>query len=85
MYIQDGKRVTGNKTINGKSYTFGQYGVTTAPPPERKYLTYTVQAGDSFWSIARKYKVSMFEMTKVNGKTIFSVILFNEELRIPYI
>lgn len=83
MYIQDGNRTTGKKTVDGKSYEFDQYGVTTAVPPERKYLTYTVQAGDSFWGIAWKHKVSMFKLAAANGKNIFSIIHAGDELKVP--
>lgn len=42
MYYENGKPVTGKKTIDGTTYTFDQYGVTADVPKNRKYGTYTV-------------------------------------------
>lgn len=36
--------------------------------------TYTVQSGDSWWSIANRYGMSMYELASRNGKTIYSML-----------
>ncbi len=36
--------------------------------------TYTVQPGDSWWSIAAKYGLSMYTLAARNGRTIYSVL-----------
>lgn len=37
-------------------------------------LVLNTEAAEGFWAIARKYKISMFKLEKVNGKTILSTI-----------
>lgn len=83
MYFEDGKAVTGKKTIDGTTYEFDQYGVTAILPKDRRFTLYTVQKGDSFWAIASKYKVNIFELVSLGGKTIFSMIHPGDELKIP--
>ena len=36
--------------------------------------TYTVQSGDSWWSIANRYGMSMYTLASRNGKTIYSML-----------
>ena len=43
---------------------------------------YTVRFGDSFWSIASKYGISMYTLAANNGKTIYSLIYPGESLYI---
>ncbi|MFR0561882.1 LysM peptidoglycan-binding domain-containing protein, partial [Lacticaseibacillus paracasei] len=43
---------------------------------------YTVRSGDSFWSIASKYGISMYTLAANNGKSIYSVIHPGESLYI---
>ncbi|WP_270740271.1 LysM peptidoglycan-binding domain-containing protein [Lacticaseibacillus paracasei] len=43
---------------------------------------YTVQSGDSFWSIASKYGISMYTLAANNGKSIYSLIYPGESLYI---
>lgn len=47
------------------------------------YNTYTVKKGDSFWKISQKYKCSMYELAKINNKTIKDIIYPGEVLKIP--
>ena len=54
MYYENGMPVTGEKEIDGSTYTFDQYGVTKDVPKNLQYTTCTVQEGDSFWTIAAK-------------------------------
>ncbi|RDF86019.1 LysM peptidoglycan-binding domain-containing protein [Lacticaseibacillus paracasei] len=44
--------------------------------------TYTVQSGDSWWSIAYRYGMSMYTLASNNGKSIYSVIHPGDVLRV---
>ncbi len=43
---------------------------------------YTVQSGDSWWSIANRYGMSMYTLAARNGKTIYTVIHPGDKLTI---
>ncbi|MDF2672300.1 MAG: hypothetical protein K0R09_565 [Clostridiales bacterium] len=47
------------------------------------YKTYTVKKGDCFWSIARKFKVNIYTLLKLNNKSISSIIRPGTVLKIP--
>ncbi|MFD1429706.1 LysM peptidoglycan-binding domain-containing protein [Lacticaseibacillus mingshuiensis] len=55
---------------------------TTSVPSVSSGSTYTVQSGDSWWSIAYKYGMSMYTLAANNGKTISSVIYPGDVLRV---
>lgn len=82
MYYENGKPVIGKKDIGGTTYTFDQYGVTTDVPKNLRYTTYTVQKGDSFWSISRKLGCPMSELERLNNKSRFSLIFPDDVLRV---
>lgn len=44
--------------------------------------TYTVQSGDSWWSIANRYGMSMYTLAAHNGKTIYSMLHPGDKLTI---
>ena len=83
MFYENGRPVTGTKTIDGTSYTFDANGETADVPKNLTYGTYTVQKGDSFWSIASKYKCSSFELARINDKSIFSILHSGDVLKVP--
>ena len=83
MYFKDGKPLTGKQDIDGATYTFDQYGVTADVPKNLRYTTYTVQKGDSFWSISRKLGCPMSELERLNNKSRFSLIFPGDVLRVP--
>ena len=83
MYYENGKAVTGKKTIGGVSYTFDQYGVINDTPKDLTYGMHTVVKNESWWSIASKYKCSMFELARINNKTIFSMLYVGDTLKVP--
>ncbi|WP_099469664.1 InlB B-repeat-containing protein [Konateibacter massiliensis] len=83
MYYESGKPVTGKKDIDGSSYTFDQYGVTADIPKNLRYTTYTVQRGNSFWSISRKLNCTMSELERLNNKSRFSLIRPGDVLWVP--
>ncbi len=83
MYYENGKPVIGKKDIDGSTYTFDQYGVTSDVPKNLRYTTYTVQKGDSFWSIARKPGCTMSELERLNNKSRFSILYPGDVLRVP--
>nr|DAH12751.1 MAG TPA: Cpl 1 lysin [Caudoviricetes sp.] len=47
---------------------------TSAQAKQTATGTYTVQSGDSWWSIANRYGMSMYTLAARNGKTIYTVI-----------
>lgn len=83
MYYENGKPIIGKKDIGGTTYTFDQYSVTTDVPKSRTYATYTVQRGDNFWAIARKFNCTMAELERLNNKSRFSLIHPGDVLRVP--
>lgn len=44
--------------------------------------TYTVKPGDSWWSIANRYGMSMYALASRNGKTIYSMLYPGDRLTI---
>lgn len=44
--------------------------------------TYTVQSGDSWWSIATRHGMSMYALASCNGKTIYSMLHPGDKLTI---
>lgn len=62
----------------GESYGSRSSGYTS--PVSRTY--YTVLSGDSFWSIASRYGISMYTLAANNGKSIYSLIYPGESLYI---
>ncbi len=52
-------------------------------PPEASVAWHTIRAGDTLWSIARKYGTSIDMITKLNGMTRKSVLLPGKRLKVP--
>lgn len=44
--------------------------------------TYTVKSGDSWWAIANRYGISMYTLTSMNGKSIYSTIYPGQVLKV---
>lgn len=55
---------------------------TSAQAKQTTAGTYTVQSGDSWWSIAAKHGLSMYTLAQRNGKTIYTVIHPGDHLTI---
>lgn len=55
---------------------------TSAQAKQTTGGTYTVQPGDSWWSIAAKHGLSMYALASRNGKTIYTVIHPGDKLAI---
>ena len=47
---------------------------TSAQAKQTYGSTYTVQSGDSWWSIANRYGMNMYTLAARNGKTIYSML-----------
>lgn len=62
----------------GESYGSRSSGYTSLV----SHTYYTVRSGDSFWSIASKYGISMYTLAANNGKSIYSFIYPGESLYI---
>ncbi|WP_191982708.1 GH25 family lysozyme [Lacticaseibacillus paracasei] len=58
------------------------YGSRSSNAQTYSHTYYTVRSGDSFWSIAYKYGISMYTLAANNGKSIYSLIYPGESLYI---
>lgn len=58
------------------------YGSRSSNAQTYSHTYYTVQSGDSLWSIASKYGISMYTLAANNGKSIYSLIYPGESLYI---
>lgn len=55
---------------------------TSAQAKQTTGGTYTVQSGDSWWSIANRHGMSMYTLAARNGKTIYSMLHPGDKLTI---
>jgi len=55
---------------------------TSAQAKQTTAGTYIVQSGDSWWSIANRYGMSMYTLAACNGKTIYAVIHPGDKLTV---
>lgn len=55
---------------------------TQKAQPQPAANTYTVKYGDSWWAIANRYGMSMYQLASINGKSINSVIYPGQVLKI---
>lgn len=83
MYYENGKPVTGKRDIGGTTYTFGHYGEIADMPKNLTYDSYIVKKSDSWRKIACEQNCNIYELARVNGKTIFSIIYEGDILKIP--
>lgn len=51
-------------------------------PAQSNTSTYTVKYGDSWWSIANRYGMNMYQLASINGRSINSIIYPGQTLRI---
>lgn len=72
------QQVSGNKVLLGGIMSWINRAdveiLQTAKQATQTSGTYTVQSGDSWWSIATRYGMSMHALASRNGKTIYTVI-----------
>lgn len=54
-----------------------------APTPEAAAGSHTIEAGDSLWSISRRYSVSVETLASLNGLKLTSVLQPGQKLAIP--
>ena len=58
-------------------------GSTSSSKPYITYTSYTVKAGDTYWSIANDWGIPMSELLQANGLTESSAIYTGKKLTIP--
>ncbi|HSV30725.1 MAG TPA: LysM peptidoglycan-binding domain-containing protein [Atribacteraceae bacterium] len=61
----------------------GQAPRQVADQTSREYEIYRVTAGDSLWSVSRRFRVSLNQLMSVNGLSQNSTIRIGQTLRIP--
>lgn len=65
--IQDNYKKYVNAVVSGVLKTFGiNQNMTTTSTPENSHM-YTVKAGDTLWSIAKRYNTTVEELMKLNN------------------
>ncbi len=75
--MKEAKIEMGSKGLNKKAAT------APATKSEGKTGTYVVQSGDSLSKIAKKYKITIAELRKLNGLGDKSVIKVGQKLKVP--
>ena len=50
---------------------------------DAKADTYTLQSGDSFYSVAQMYGLSVYDLAALNGMSIYDTIVPGQVLQIP--
>lgn len=55
---------------------------TQKQQPQPSANTYTVRYGDSWWAIANRYGMSMYQLASINGRSISSMLYPGQTLRI---
>lgn len=53
-----------------------------AQPAQSNTSNYTVRYGDSWWAIANKYGMNMYDLARINGRSINSVIYPGQVLKL---
>lgn len=88
MYYQDGKPLTGERTIGGTTYHFDANGILqkidAVAPEGKKYLVYVVKRDDTLWDLAEKYGCTVAEIVALNDEINNpNLILVGQEIKIP--
>lgn len=71
---------TGKTAVNAKAEKNEKSGNIRK---EMRTTTHTVTKDGSWWSIARDYKCSRFELARINNKTISSMLYVGDVLKVP--
>lgn len=59
--------------------------VSVQPVPNPQTTLHTVQAGDTFYLLSQKYKVSLTELMQINHATASTVLYIGQKLQIPQV
>jgi LysM repeat protein len=82
-HLKPGKPLKSGIKLMVKAGTSSQ-GPATASSPKKKPLYYTVKHGDSLWSIAKKHKISIAELRKLNHLDKKTVLHSGMKLAVGY-
>ena len=87
MYYEDGKAVTGEKTIDGTTYHFDAKGLLTKidaiAPETKKYITHVIVYGDTLWDLAIEHGCTVAEIVSLNGIENPNSVPVGTEIKIP--
>ena len=87
MYYENGKPVTGEKTIGGTTYHFDAKGllqkIDAVAPDTKKYITHKIVYGDTLWDLAQLHHCTVAEIVGLNGIENPNSIPVGTEIKIP--
>ena len=77
--IRSANSMSGNDLNAGQKLTIP----VKTQPRQITYESYTVKAGDTLYSIARRYEISVEELREINGLSSSSVLKTAQKLKVP--
>ncbi len=77
--IRSANSMSGNDLYAGQKLTIP----VKTQPRQITYESYTVKAGDTLYSIARRYEISVEELREINGLSSSSVLKTAQKLKVP--
>ena len=77
--IRSANSMSGNDLYAGQKLTIP----VKTQPRQITYESYTVKAGDTLYSIARRYEISVEELREINGLLSSSVLKTAQKLKVP--
>jgi len=77
--IRSANSMSGNDLYTGQKLTIP----VKTQPRQITYESYTVKAGDTLYSIARRYEISVEELREINGLSSSSVLKTAQKLKVP--
>lgn len=82
LFLQTGGFPKFQENQDVSTLTYMLNGVSSSTP-QIETEDYVVSPGETWWSISKKFNTSVLELTKLNGRSIFSMLWANETIRVP--